>query len=222
MEEQTPNPGPSREGEEDGLERGARGAAASADREARDAPPAPKAPPFPLTRVVLPLAGIAVAAWLWLGAAWSWDVTPADLARGKPPPGFRSWKGRYVTLSAGRVELPEGGDAGPGLVAAVGPDGPADPATVVFVRAGPAGARRGPARFRGRVTAFAPAPGREGNAGVGRVPVVDPTRGRMNSKAWIAAVLGLWGAAILCSSVALWVRGRGPAGGESAEEAGQP
>ncbi len=88
-------------------------------------PDAPKArvarrAAFPLKKLVISAVGIAAAVWIWLGSGWRWDVTPHDLADGRPPLALGSWVGRYARLVdhedeaeqvSGRVMLTRSGDS---------------------------------------------------------------------------------------------------------------
>ena len=161
--------------------------------------PAPVGPPsFPVTKLVVSAAGIALATWIWLGSGWRWEVTPRDLAEGRPPVALGSWAGRYVRLVGARdsgppsVEDPESGSVFHGYVDGEG-------GTVLVKRAADAPAPEGP--ISGRAVSLS-----AGDAPASMV--VDTTRGRWDSRAVLAIVVILWGLAHGVANVYLWRRRR--------------
>jgi len=153
---------------------------------------------FPVAKLVVSAVGISVAAWIWLGSAWRWDVTPGDLAKGSPPLALRSWPGRYVRLVGAR-------DSGLAPIAPAKSDSKffaytGDGGDAVLVkRATDAPAPAGP--LSGRVMGLAA----EDTA---KTVVVDSTRGRWNASAVMAVVIVLWGLAHAWANIHVWRRRR--------------
>jgi len=175
-----------------------------------NAPPAaPRAPAagrhsFPVGKLVISAVGIAVAVWVWLGSGWRWDVTPGDLAEGRPPMGLRAWPGRYVRLVDAR-------DSGLPPVEHQGGEG-------AFHAYADAEGRKILVKF---ATDGAPRAG----SPTGRVmslfmdekdrrTVVDATRGRLDARAVMALVIVLWGLAHAGANVWVWRRRREATSGQ--------
>ena len=160
-------------------------------------------PAFPFAKLAVSAVGIGVAVWFWLGSGWRWDVTPRDLAEGRPPAGLGSWAGRYVRLVGARaserppVDVPAKGVV---YVGYMGGDGEA-----VLVRRAPGGKER----LSGRVvrTSFGEGPARM---------IVDATEGRVNSRAALAVVILLWGIAHAAANVYVWRRRSAASSGREA------
>ena len=177
-----------------------------------NAPPAAPKPPsagrhsFPVGKLVMSAVGIAVAAWVWLGFGWRWDVTPGDLAEGRPPMGLHAWPGRYVRLVDARdsglppVELPGGKGAFHAYV-------DTEDHTVLVKFATSGAPRAGPPT--GRVMSLFMNEADERT-------VVDATRGRLDARAVMAVVIILWGLAHAGANVWFWRRRREATSGRGA------
>jgi len=175
-------------------------------QQATRTPGMPVRRPFPLTRVLVALFGIAAGVWLWLGSGWRWDVTPSDLTKDRPPVGLRTWVGRYVRLRGLRKAEEDDGffyhdkEAGTALFPRIDAE---DPKVIVWVktplRASRPEARDRPEALRGRIK-------REMSEGKMWGLVVDTAEGRFSTTSIIAVLVALWGAALICFNVALWAR----------------
>ena len=161
-------------------------------------PPDAKRPSFPVGKIVISAVGIAVAAWVWLGAGWRWDVTPVDLEGGRPPVGLRAWPGRYVRLvdarDSGRppVEHPDGTSAFHAYADAEGRT-----VLVKLATGGPPPAGSPTGRV---MSLFSDEKDRRA--------VVDTMRGRLDARAVMAVVIVLWGLAHAGANVWVWRRRR--------------
>jgi hypothetical protein len=178
--------------ESDGADVDTTDASASPAPASAPTPKRPSAPPF--TKFIVSAVGIAVAAWIWLGSAWRWDVTARDLIEGRPPAALGSWVGRYVRLTGARVTASAPSTrpgSGAVLARCVGEDG-----TEILVKRRP-----GDEGFTGRViyVKFDDDPPRL---------VVDATRGRWNGRAGIAVVVVLWGLAHAAANFHVWRKRR--------------
>jgi len=157
-------------------------------------PVAPGRVAFPLGKLVISVVGIAVAAWVWLGSGWRWDVTPGDLAEGKPPAGLSAWPGRYVRLVGARdsgrppVEHPGGKGAFHAYADAEGRS--------VLVRLATDGASRAGSPT-GRVMGLF-------SDEKDRRAVVDTMRDRLDARAVMAVVIVLWGLAHAGANIWVW------------------